>query len=50
MVGLCQPSRFFQAWLREALRRYNCGRRFGHFPAGDSFGYPACARCGAYMT
>lgn len=35
--------------LRGALHRYQCGRRFGHFPVPDDFGYPSCARCGTYL-
>lgn len=47
MVTLYQPARFFHTWIRGALRRYNCGRRFGHFPVPDTFGpqYLTCARC-----
>ena len=42
-----QPARGLGVWLRGALRRYNCGRRFGHFMVSDSFGYPSCSRCGS---
>jgi len=39
------PSRGFWVWWRGAWRRVRCGRRFGHFPVEDSFGYRVCARC-----
>lgn len=37
------------AWIRfrGALRRYNCGRRFGHFRAADG---PLCLRCDARLN
>lgn len=43
---LCSPSRSLWIRIRAALHRVNCGRRFGHFPVEDSFGYPVCSRCG----
>lgn len=43
------PSRALRIRLAGAWRRYSCGRRFGHFPAPDYFGYSVCARCGTYL-
>lgn len=49
MTVFAQPTRFLWVWLREAIYRYNCGRRFGHFRAYDEFGFHQCSRCGCPM-
>jgi len=40
------PSRGLWVWLRGAVRRVRCGRRFGHFPVGGWDGNARCGRCG----
>ena len=39
------PSRGLLVWAMGAVRRWNCGRRFGHFRTEDWGGYGACSRC-----
>lgn len=46
-ASLYSPSRYAYFRLKGAARRWNCGRRFGHFPAYDPAGIcKSCARCG----
>jgi hypothetical protein len=46
MAVFYSPGRGLRVYLAAAWKRYQCGRRFGHFPSGGTSGYPVCTRCG----